>query len=256
MQTGEKLGPVDTTIIITNHIDLNNHLTNTAWGLHLETGRLKTAVEYGLNINIPLRQMRIKFRGQIFKEDEIRIRNFAIIGEEFIEFNQSMNRDRDNKVVGIGSSRYGNYPLDTGLPLKRTISELVIQLDKMFETTGAALHYLTALWYFEQTRVRLLSERGIDMEKERKERGIRFMVASLEAKYLEAMYPGQQVTIRTSFDTYIPQLIFHQEMVSDGQVLTKADTACVLVDRADKLVNSLAVINPIKRKLDQISEEA
>lgn len=76
MQTGERLGPLETHIKIDDYIDSNHHLNNVAWGLHLETGRTQTAVALGIDLQMPLRLLRIRFKRQILEADSITVNPF------------------------------------------------------------------------------------------------------------------------------------------------------------------------------------
>lgn len=248
MADPERLGPIRTQVLIDNRwIDFNNHLNNAAWGLPLEKGRMDAVTKLGIPLDTPLRQIRIGYKQQIFKGNEITIVTFVRPEESGVEFFQDMLRGEE--VVGTSRSKYGSSIVEMDA-IQPPFSETYFELDRIFPSEGTELHHLTAVYYYEQARVWFLDEKEFDMAKVREEQGVRFMVGSLEATFAQAMHLEQRVLIRTAFNHYRSQFRFYQEILTDdGKVINRARIICALVDNEENLVRSSDIIDPIKAQL-------
>lgn len=242
----ERFGPVNTPIFVNRYIDSNNHLNNAAWGLHLDTALRLSASGLGIEIKNPLQRIRIKYIKQILDGDLIDIATLLSKSGTNIEFNQSMKRG--DELVGTSTGLYGNAP-ELDAPTDKSLAETGTSLKDVFQFKTETIHPVTALYYFENARLMLLSAKGVSAKELREEQGISFMVSTAEALFAQSMSEGDEVLIRTSFSHYRSQFKFYQQMIKSGIVINQADITCGLVDREGTLVRSSEIIDPIKQKL-------
>ena len=96
---------------------------------------------------------------------------------------------------------------------------------------GGVVYHAQYLSYMERARTELLNEAGIDLARMAEERGVQFMVASLEAKY----HRGARLNERISVSAEVVKIgrasiVFRQRVERAGELLVEAEITVAVVD--------------------------
>ncbi|MDO8658416.1 MAG: hypothetical protein Q7K55_06750 [Candidatus Levybacteria bacterium] len=241
MPKGEFVCPTESSgklnlIVDGRFIDSYKHLNHVAWGIYLETGRIKTAEEHGITVvGVPatstfLQRTRIDYKDQIKEGDEIGIVTTSKNKDGLVVFDQKIIKPDSSKIVGEASTIYGQPDPELVISSEQPLLDLSLKLDEdFFLLQGQKIKHLAAPACFEEERLRLLLSRGLTMEELNK-MGVFVMVASIDVHYAKEMNIGQKVNIRTNVFNQGVKVIFIQQMVENGQVINEAQTIYVPID--------------------------
>jgi len=98
------------------------------------------------------------------------------------------------------------------------------------------LHHANYLVYFEQARVELLRQAGMNY-KDLEDQGYFLVVVNIAVKYRKPVHYDDVVTVRTTVTKASPVRLEHQYQVlgADGQLCCEATSTLACVDAAGKI---------------------
>lgn len=105
---------------------------------------------------------------------------------------------------------------------------------------GGVVHHGTYMRYFEQARVELLREVGVDYKDLEERLGFALPVHSLDAKYRKPLRFDDQVVVHTWVGVCNRAKIrFDYRIERDGEVTTEATVTCACVRLSDQRIVSM-----------------
>ena len=94
------------------------------------------------------------------------------------------------------------------------------------------MYHAQYLSYMERARTELLNEAGIDLARLAEERGVQFMVASLEVKYHRGARLNELVSVSAEVVKIgRASVVFRQLVERSGELLVEAQVTLAVVDR-------------------------
>ena len=94
------------------------------------------------------------------------------------------------------------------------------------------MYHAQYLSYMERARTELLNEAGIDLARLAQERGVQFMVASLEVKYHRGARLNELVSVTAEVVKIgRASVVFRQLVERSGELLVEAQVTLAVVDR-------------------------
>lgn len=94
------------------------------------------------------------------------------------------------------------------------------------------MYHAQYLSYMERARTELLNQAGIDLARLAEERGVQFMVASLEVKYHRGARLNELVSVSAEVVKIgRASVVFRQLVERSGELLVEAQVTLAVVDR-------------------------
>ncbi len=97
---------------------------------------------------------------------------------------------------------------------------------------GGVVYYANYLKYLEEARTEYLRQKGLDLKRLSSEKGVFFVVRKVSIDYLAPGRYGDLLEITSSISKLrVASFNFYQEIKRQNQVLAKADTLLVCINR-------------------------
>ena len=97
---------------------------------------------------------------------------------------------------------------------------------------GGVVFHAQYLAFMERARTELLNTAGVDLARLAEERGVQFMVASLQVKYHRAARLNELISASAEVVRIgRASVVFRQLVERDGELLVEAEVTLAIVDR-------------------------